>query len=447
MLKTRWKLFASLTVFLCTRVWILLGWGPYITDVSLYAHVATRGIVLGETAYEQFAYGYPPLSLPFIYLPIYFSSEFPSYRLGFQIEMFIADLLCLWVLILFMKQRLDLDENRISLAVLSYALFGLGVGHIIYDRLDTVVALVFVCCLYFYSEKGEVRFPFVLSIVAGTLYKMVPLVWAPMSILTTSFANTVSETNRAARRRAKKERVKFPWAQIVRRTLLLVAPIALFLWVYNAGVDGKLFENLSIHGKRGIQIESTWATPYMVGSALKWIEPVQIVNNYGAQHLAEASVPKILVSLSKVAGFAILVTFYGWLGWYFYRTKQKRGELRVNYRIHFFLMISVLLFFLISQRVLSGTFLIWTIPGLSLWWVLRKSWTAAALLLLLYGLTYIGFSVGYWDFVAMDPRFVLTVAARNVLLVALTAWVVGSTIRLLLTENQKYSKDQMVDYS
>ena len=110
-------------------------------------------------------------------------------------------------------------------------------------------------------------------------------------------------------------------------------------------------------------------------------------------------------------------------------------------------MISVLLFFLISQRLLSTTFLIWTIPGLSLWWVLRKSWTAAALLLLLYGLTYIGFSVGYWDFVRMDPRFVLTVAARNVLLVALTAWVVGSTFRLLLTEKQKYSKDQMVDYS
>ncbi len=447
MLKNRWKLFASLTVFLCSRLWILLGWGPYLSDVSLYVHVATRAIVLGETPYEQSIYGYPPLSLPFIYLPIYFATAFHGYRLAFQIEMFIADLLCLWVLILFMKQRLDLDENRISLAVLSYALFGLGVGHIIYDRLDTVVALVFVCCLYFYSEKGEVRFPLVLSIVAGTLYKVVPLVWAPISILTTSFANTVSETNRAARRRAKKERVKFPWAQTVRRTLLLVAPIALFLWVYNAAVDGKLFENLSIHGKRGIQIESTWATPYMVGSALKWIEPVQIVNNYGAQHLAEASVPKIVVSLSKVAGFAILVTFYGWLAWYFYRTKQKQGEVRVYFQTHFFLMISVLLFVLVSQRVLSTTFLIWTIPGLSLWWVLRKSWTAAVVVLLLYGLTYIGFSVGYSDFVRMDPRFVLTVAARNVLLVGLTAWVIGSAFRLLLRDNRKYSKDEMVDNS
>jgi len=118
--------------------------------------------------------------------------------------MFIADLLCLWVLILFMKQRLDLDENRISLAILSYALVGLGAGHLIYDRIDTVVALLFVCCLYFYSEKGEVRLPFVLSIVAGTLYKVVPLVWAPISILSTSFVNSVSQCNTAARRRAKK---------------------------------------------------------------------------------------------------------------------------------------------------------------------------------------------------------------------------------------------------
>jgi len=124
---------------------------------------------------------------------------------------------------------------------------------------------------------------------------------------------------------------------------VLVAPIALFLWVYNAAVDGKRFEILSIHSKSGIQIESTWATPYMVGSALKWIEPVRIANNYGAQHLAKASVPKIVVSLSKVAGFAILVTFYGWLGWYFYRTKQKQGEVRVYFQTHFFLMISVLL--------------------------------------------------------------------------------------------------------
>ena len=163
---------------------------------------------------------------------------------------------------------------------------------------------------------------------------------------------------------------------------------------------------------------------------------MRIVNNYGAQHLAQASVSQTIVFLSKVSGFAILITFYGWLAWYFYRTKKKQGKLRVNFQIHFFLMISVLLFFLASQRVLSGSFFIWAIPGLSLWWVLRNSWTAAALLLLLYGLTYIGFSVGYWDFVRMDPLFVLTVAARNVSLVVLTAWVVASTVRLLLTENQ-----------
>jgi hypothetical protein len=437
MLNKHWKLFASLIFFLSSRLWILLGWGPYITDVGHYHQVATRAILHGQTAYEQLLYGYPPLSLPFIYLPIYFSTHYEGYRLGFQIEMFVADLLCLWLFILFMKKRLDLDENRISLAVLSYTLFGLGVGHIIYDRVDAVVALVFVCCLYFYSDKGEIRFPFFLSVVAGTLYKIVPVFWAPISILTTSFSNITSEKTRAEKKRAEKTRFKFPWVQLARRTLLLVVPIFLFLWVYNLGVNGKLFEILSSHSKRGIQIESTWATPYMVGSALKWIEPVRIVNNYGAQHLAKSSVSNTIVTLSKVAGFAILISFYGWLARYFYRTKQKQGKFRVNIQTHFFLMISVLLFFLASQRVLSGTFFIWTIPGLSLWWVLRNSWTAAALLLLLYGLTYIGFSVGYWDFVRMDPRFVLAVAARNILLVALTSWVVASTFRLLLTENNK----------
>jgi hypothetical protein len=435
-LKKHWKLFTSLTIFLSSRLWIILGWEPYLTDVNYYYQVASRAILQGQTAYEQLVFGYPPLSLPFIYLPIYFSTTVQGYRLGFQIEMFIADLLCLWLFILFMKKRLDLDENRISLAVLSYALFGLAVGDFIYDRVDSVVALVFVCCLHFYSERGEIRFPFYLSVVAGTLYKVMPVVWAPISILTTSFSTSFSKEKRTKRRREMEKRVKFPWAQLVRRTLLFVVPIALFLWAYDAGVNGKLFEILSYHSKRGIQIESTWATPYMVGSALKWIEPVQIVNNYGAQHLAEASVSKIVVSISKVAGFAILLAFYGWLVWYFYRTRKKQGELRVNFKMHFFMMISVLLFFLVSQRVLSGTFFIWTIPGLSLWWVLRKSWTAAFLLLLLYGLTYIGFSGGYWDFVSMDPRFVLAVAGRNVLLVALTAWVVASTVRLLFIENQ-----------
>jgi hypothetical protein len=335
-----------------------------------------------------------------------------------------------------MKKRLDLDEARISLVVLSYALFGLGVGHIIYDRVDSVVALVFVCCLYFYSEKGEIRLPFYLSVIAGTLYKVMPVFWAPISILTVSFSDSVSGKKRAEKKRAEKVGFKFPWTQIVRRTLLLVAPIALFLWVYDASVNGKLFEMLSIHGKRGIQVESTWATPYMVGSAMKWIEPVRIENKYGGQVLAEGSVSKTVVSLSKVAGFAIQFTFYGWLAWYFYRTKEKRRMLRVNYQTHFFVVISVLLFFLVSQRALSTSYFIWTIPGLSLWWVLRNSWTAAALLLLLYGLTYIGFSGGYWDFVRMDPRFVLMVAARNILLVALTAWVVASTFRLFKTENQ-----------
>jgi len=210
MLIKHWKLLASLTLFLSSRLWILLGWGPYITDVGYYHQLATRAILHNQRAYEQLLYGYPPLSLPFIYLPIYFSTHYEGYRLGFQIEMFVADLLCLWLLILFMKRRLDLDENRISLVILSYALFGLGVGHVIYDRVDPVVALVFVCCLYFYSEKGNIRFPFYLSIVAGTLYKMVPVFCAPISIVTTSFSNITAGKLERRKKEQRKQDPNFP---------------------------------------------------------------------------------------------------------------------------------------------------------------------------------------------------------------------------------------------
>ena len=66
MFKKQWKLLASLPIVLSSRLWILLGWGPYITDVHLYVHVATKAILLGVTPYEQSVYGDPPLSLPFI---------------------------------------------------------------------------------------------------------------------------------------------------------------------------------------------------------------------------------------------------------------------------------------------------------------------------------------------------------------------------------------------
>jgi len=69
----------------------------------------------------------------------------------------------------------------------------------------------------------------------------------------------------------------------------------------------------------------------MVGSALKWIAPVRIENKYGGHVFADGAVSKTVVSLSKVAGFAILFTFYGWLAWYFYRTKKKQGEVRVYF--------------------------------------------------------------------------------------------------------------------
>src|SRR5277367_1539753 len=113
----------ALAVLLLSRLFVIFGIGPYLSDVNLYFNLAQE-LSRGSVVYRQATFSYGPLAIPFCLVPGLFSDEFSTFRLVFQLEMLAVEALLVGLLILFARRRLKMPEYRVALAVL--ALAGLG---------------------------------------------------------------------------------------------------------------------------------------------------------------------------------------------------------------------------------------------------------------------------------------------------------------------------------
>lgn len=377
-------------IFLVSRCFILFGYAPYITDVALYSEQALQASQ-GLRAYTDFFYPYPPFSLPFIYLPEWLgATEFFSYRNLFNKIFFIIDLGLTFLIVRTAKQKLKFSDSMIFSSLLLLSLFGLLQGHLLYDRIDLGVTF-FNFLLFMLTLSGMSWGWTALVSNIGVLYKFIPFFPAV-------FLHLI-------------QHAELKLSSFIIRSAMMLLPalfiIAIFEYTSHPGIIRYLFE----HQERGIQIESLWATPYLLAQIWSGNNTVAIDTVFGGQHLKSEAISPVILFLSKSLGFLALAVFGIWN----FRRKPK-----VSHELLLLTPLCVLLIFMSTQRVLSPQFFIWLIPFLSLCIVKFKSRSLLFLSLCLYTLTFIGFDLGYWSFVKFHPFFVHVVALRNLVLLILT---------------------------
>jgi hypothetical protein len=454
-LKNRW-LTLSVLFFLITSIFIIHGYGVYWSDVPLYHEVAFYAVKGGFRAYHDFWFPYPPLTLPLLYLPIYGSSEIVRYRTFFQYEMFIFNCTAVTYLILFLKNRCSCTQAGVAGAVTLYSIFNLLTGHLIYDRIDIVTASLFIASLYhFTAEKKRVfnNFLSYMLYLGGSLIKLLPLLWWPVYTISECFREN-SEKPEDKRSvpglkitQNQLKRAIIPFAAIVLPFIVIMVTYNIITFNYEKGRGMSTF--MAEHGKRGIQIESTWATPMMLSNAYSRSKnrpvPFPVTTNFGAQHFEVKYINKIYLTASKYSGFIALAAIY--IIFFLYFSHRKESRKAVSDPIFLLTFLSFVILFIIStQRVLSSQYLIWSIPSLSLLVFAGKKIdkTLLFLSLMIYILSFTGFDLGYEKLIKFDPAITVAVACRNILLMLTTGYLFFRlTVRVAIHSNDSLVKSEL----
>ena len=287
-----------------------------------------------------------------------------------------------------------------------YSLVGLLIGHLLYDRLDIVIATIFMGIIYFYSGTEKHRLIVYGLCTIGILFKLMPIFFIPIIFITDLWR---------ARKDDKKSSIK-----VFLYPLLTLCACAAFLYLYNLAVNGNLFVCLLAHSKRGIQLESIWASPLLVlQSILHWKE-FGIVYNYGAFHLSKKIVPHAYLLFAKYTGFVLLFVFYFYYFFVVRAERTKRTEATKDIaKIFFYGCFIVLLLIVSFQRVLSPQFLIWCIPGFCIMSAGKKKYFFI-LTIILYTLTYLVYDIAFIKLLHMSPMFIYITFIRNLYLIFIT---------------------------
>ena len=242
--------------------------------------------------------------------------------------------------------------------------------------------------------------------VLGVLWKVMPVFWMPILGLLKTYQQGKSG--------------------FFKSVLIAVIPTMVVMIGWDTYCNGHLFSTLDMHGERGIQIESTWASIFMVMKVLNPSAAIEILNNFGAQHLGGADLPQWVVTLSKYFGFVILAIFYGHFTYRLYKIHGSRRAKTFNiYLGGMFAMSAPYILFLATQRVLSTQYFMWWLPTLAILYAWRPRWIDVALGTLIMMLTsfefdgmhHYGINVFYWDYVKFNPIMTWVMALRNLLLI------------------------------
>jgi hypothetical protein len=394
----------ALATFLISRLCIIKFFGPHISDVYYFIEVADHAIRMGQKAYQDFLWGYPPLSLSIVYAPYYFRDDFDGYRLIFRLANFVIDSALVFYLARFLAERLRLNARAVTVGVCGYSVLSLFQGHLIYERLDVFLALCFVVALFYASDP--VLSKAMGAGVIGVLWKVMPVFWMPVLGVMRWF-----ERGSGA---------------FLKSALIAIVPTAIFFIGWDSYVNGHFFTMLNIHNERGIQIESVWASIFMVIKLLNPSAAIEIANNFGAQHLAGADVPQWVVELSRRLGFLVLLGFYAHFARRIWQIKKSERRKTFNYFIGaYFAMSMPFVIFLTTQRVLSTQYFQWILPTVAILFALRPKAIDFILVTAIFaltsvefdGITWAGQYYGYWNYVKFDPLITIDMAVRNLLLV------------------------------
>lgn len=372
-----------LGAFLLSRV--LLGWTavtlafhpPQVAgDLGSYESDA-RALLDGQVAYAEVDLEYPPGSLPVIVAPLLvtvvsYRSAFVALSLALDAAGFVA--------------LLRLGRRQGSRAGAWLWLVGVPLlGPLAVTRLDLLpaVATIWAC-----ERIAAGR-----STAAGA--------WLGLGAVAKLYPGLLVLPMLAASRRAN-----LLWGAAAVAVLGLLA----FLPVASAMVG----DVLGYHLDRGLQIESTWATPLLVAGSAG--APVLPSYSYGAHHM-EAAVAPLLKTLASLAALAALGGGT-WLSWRAGREPERHARAAIEGSF------VTLLLLLATGSVFSTQYVLWVLAlGAAACCAPGTRLRAPALLLLpITVLSQAGYPFLYDRLVSMEPLAVGVVGLRNALVVVAAVW-------------------------
>lgn len=341
-------------VFALTRLYLLLLFLPQFSDLQVYFEYAIRGVDLHQTPYREFSIEYPPAAYWLMALPELISADavspdvfqkpemlgqrYSNYASTFRWMMLAVDVACFLLFLSAVRRR---NSFQLVSSAWGYVIATAVLGHFLYDRLDLVLALLFMMWLHARTrstdaEQGlgwNVASYFVLGLTVS--YKLIGVVALPFVLLADFLA---------ARRDGRVVRLMVP--VILSSIAGAAGP---FLFHYPAAGWATL-DFLRFHGERGIQIESLYASVLMVCSAFGHEIAVQM--GHGSANLT-SSVTSVFASAATFAVLSCLLV----LAFCCIRNSSRFDRIAGTYAA----MLAILLSLLFS-KVFSAQYLIFALP-------------------------------------------------------------------------------------
>jgi hypothetical protein len=364
-------LWLAAIAFLATRAAMLV-LKPFAADTHLYFERASA-LASGARAYLDLELEYPPLAVLSFLVPLWIPGardSFAIYRAAFAGEMLLCDALA-FTLVASVCRR----ERRGVVPVFVYVLFGAVMQPLMFDRFDIAVGAAMLAAVVLVRRGGRARVAGWLALAAGFLFKITPLVLAPILLL------------QPGREVSWRRRIGEALAGFALPVLLVVA------WRAES-----LLEPLAYHRARGIQLESVWAS---VALAARWLgATVSVQHEFGAEHLHGPVVDLLLPWVRPAMALALVVA----------TLRARREDLLQG-------ATCVLLALIATANVLSPQFLLWLVPFVPL--ARRDLWLP---FLLVVFLTSVLFRLEAWRLTSLMNGGIVLLDARNLVLVG-TAWI------------------------
>ncbi len=370
--------------------WVLLHtsfWSETpITDVPIYERYG-EAIVAGEVPYRDFALEYPPAALAAFVVPA-FGEGSDGFRRVFEALMWLFGAAAL-VAMLVALASLGRSVRAIALALAFAALAPLLLGSVVLSRFDLLPAAATAAALAGILS-GRHRFGCA-ALGLGAAAKVYPAVLLPLALAY------------VLRRAGVREAVVCAGAALA-TAAAIVLPFAL---VAPQGV----WDALSIHATRGLQIESLGAGALLAAHHVGGLG-LTVVSGSGSQNLAGTGADAVALVQTLLQAAVVLAL---WVA--FWRGPADRERL-VRYSA------ATVCAFVALGKVLSPQFLIWLIPLVPLVGG-RRGLAASGMLGAAAVLTQIWFPFRYWDLVDdFDATASWLVLARDLTLVAIVAVLV-----------------------
>ena len=372
-------LFALYLVGALISVWLPGDWRQ--ADVTLYRNYAAA--FWNHLGHPTLPAEYPPLSV----IPFALALVGPP---AVGQDSFAAGMAVLFVLGFFAVRRW-----KGSSRAWTYGFYTLAAGPAtLLFRYDLVAALLVLACLWLLERR---RFGSLYPLIGvGTLVKVFPLVLLPVAAIAHA---------RAGWRRGPRG-VAWRLAAGGAACLgIVVAGFALGLVVD----PGHGLGALTYEFQRPVEVESVPATLMWLGSLVG--VPIHPADTFGGYDLTGP-----LSGLATALGDAALVAGMLWVWW-----RQATGRMDAGHAFT-----ATVLVLLCTSRVLSAQYLLWVAPLLAVVDGFRFRWLAVFLLTAAVFPLLFTFAVQYQPRIVYSGLFLLTVGARNVLMVVCTALYLAS---------------------